>query len=172
MVRQWYKLKWVAWDNRLHFFAFADVTQWSRSRNSVNQIGGYLRCFSLVSGHCPQSCYPWLECLQRRQWLHPSPVCPMWNVGLCVLGGGEDSVEFSIDELSTLLGGPEPGVLHPHLGSSTLLHCSCICEMGWVRGPSTGLRARLDEGGVYARKTKLLSLQSGGQCYSPESPRV
>lgn len=102
----------------------------------------------------------------------PFPCLPHVKCRLVCIGGGEDSVEFSIDELSTLLGGPEPGVLHPHLGSSTLLHCSCICEMGWVRGPSTGLRARLDEGGVYARKTKLLSLQSGGQCYSPESPRV
>ncbi len=80
---------------------------------------------------------------------------------------GENSLEFCIDEPCSLLGGTDPGILLPHLGSSTLLHCSCI----WMRGTGAGLRGWDGSGRLCAGKTKPPFLLFEAQC-PPNVPLV
>lgn len=91
----------------------------------------------------------------------------------CLVGagrgkGGENSTESRIDEPLSLLGGPDPGIPLPHLGSSTLLHCSRI----WMRGPGAGLRGRDGSGRLCTRKTKPTPLLSEAQCPPLRDSRV
>ncbi len=125
---------------------------------------GYLGCLPLQTRFRPQSICPLFLLLVSCNGDYGLHLCTVCHWDMCVLGGllccwcwwGRIPWNFVSTVPCSLLGGPDPGIPLPHLGSSTLLHCSCI----WMRGPGAGLRGWDGSGRLCARKTKPLSLLS------------